>query len=168
MMRDKIGIVVGQGQSAKWFIDSNFPHYRVNAAWALRVHEGDSYLQPLLYAIKAAGGTVLADVFAIPASLDPTQPVINRWTFPAISIMKDEFIQPMKDDLFNFLYKWGKYVDVVSAATETNIANVWRDPVTLRARGMQDYITKVIVPLKEVLNLLPRGEAILPVKAKTL
>lgn len=149
-MRDKIGIVVGQGQYAKWFIDNGFKHFRVNASWATRHDDGDSYLQPLLYSIKAAGGTVLADVYALPAYLDLTQPLINRWSWPAIAIYKDEFKQQMKEDLFSLLHKWGDYIDIVGAITETNIANVWRDPITFKARGMRDYIDKVIIPIKEV------------------
>lgn len=150
IMRDKIGIVVGQGQYAKWFIDNGFKHFRVNAMWTTRDADGDSYLQPLLYAIKAAGGSVLADVYGLPARLDASQPLINRWSWPSIATFKDEFTQQMQDDLYNFLLKWKGYVDVVSASCEVNIANVWKDPVTGKARGMHDYIDKVIIPLKKV------------------
>lgn len=150
--RDKIGIVLGQGQWRKWFIDNRFPHYRVSALWGSIVHEGDGYLKPVLEDIKSLGGTVLLDLFAIPASLDTTQPLINRWHFPAIAGMKEDFVAPWEDWLYGFILKWENYIDLAGVLTETNIANTWRDADTLEKGTMEQHLELVVKPAKKVLD----------------
>jgi len=158
-LSDRLGIVAQQGQEPylSWFIGADCKLFYVNASWPVcEPVEGEydfEWLKIMRDKVYGRGGQILPNLFSMPGWSDPTQPLIEGWTFNAVGMWKAE---RMKDRFLQYVDVFCReFPDIKNVVfeNETNIYRRWRDPkrpFNPVPRSALDFMELAVKPAAEV------------------